>query len=54
MAIVDSAKSLASPKHDPNTVPDQRVSAITPATVRFLKGFSSLLSDQGFVDFFQI
>lgn len=41
VAIVDSAKSMASPKHDTKAVPDQRVSAITPATVRFLKGFLS-------------
>lgn len=42
VAIVDSAKSMASPKHVSNAVPDQRVSAITPATVRFLKGMLSL------------
>jgi hypothetical protein len=36
VAIIDSSKSMASPKHDAKAVPDQRVSAITPATVRFL------------------
>lgn len=41
VAIVDSAKSMAVPKFDAKAIPDQRVSAITPATVRFLKGFLS-------------
>ncbi|XP_024366568.1 uncharacterized protein [Physcomitrium patens] len=37
VAIIDSSKPMAAPKHDPKAVPDQRVSAITPATVRFFK-----------------
>jgi hypothetical protein len=39
VAMIDSRpKQPTFHKHDPNAIPDQRVSAITPATVRFFQG----------------
>ncbi len=39
VAMIDSSpKQPTFRKHDPNAIPDQRVSAITPATVRFFQG----------------
>ena len=36
--IDSSVKAAALSKLDPKAVPDQRVSAVTPASVRFFKG----------------
>lgn len=52
IAMIDSsAKAPALSKFDPKAVPDQRVSAITPASVRFFKGTNP--SDCILMDYYQ-